>query len=164
MKLSLISQKEVEQLEVIHYGSKQYIPEHVKPITDIGFVKPEGGLWTSPVNSSNSWKDWCHNGDFGICEESNSFRLKFKSNTRIYKIDSKSDLSALTFYQPYLSSSMRFLHYRYLTQFIDALWLTDKGQQDTAFLEGGLYGWDCESVLILNPHCCYQSSPVLITI
>lgn len=36
---------------------------------------------------------------------------------------------------------------------IDAIWLTPKGERETRFSHPkNLYGWDCESVLIMNPN------------
>jgi len=38
---------------------------------------------------------------------------------------------------------------------IDALWLTVRGERATRYTTPGLYGWDCECVLIMNPGCFY---------
>ena len=36
---------------VIHYGASEYNPELFQPIVNSGWIKPVGGLWTSPINS-----------------------------------------------------------------------------------------------------------------
>ena len=40
-----------------------------------------------------------------------------------------------------------------LSDGIDAIYLTEKGEQETRFESPGLYGWDCECVLVMNPDC-----------
>ena len=47
-------------MKLIHYGSDSYNPDKFQPIRNRhSFVKPFGGLWTSPINSNWSWKHWC---------------------------------------------------------------------------------------------------------
>lgn len=41
----------------------------------------------------------------------------------------------------------------------DAIKLTDKGQVETRFSRNNLYGWDCESMVILNPDIIVNQKP-----
>ena len=40
---------------------------------------------------------------------------------------------------------------------IDAIWLTEKGINQTHLSQpSNLYGWDVETVLVLNKKCCFE--------
>ncbi len=141
-------------MDLIHYGSSKYDPNKIKPIKNYNWVKPRGGLWTSPINSEWCWKDWCDQSGFSDCIESNSFKLKLKPETKILKIDSLADLITLPKIK---SDDGHYLDFELLSSKFDVIWLTEKGQGET-HLSGkiNLYGWDCESVLIMNSNCCIE--------
>lgn len=141
-------------LTVIHYGEKQYQPSKIKPIENEGCVKPKGGLWTSPINSNWGWKDWCESENFRDCNEANSFKLKFKPDAKIIIIDSLKDLLGLPKYNYH---EKQYPDFELLATMCDAIWLTEKGQNETHLSHPSLYGWDCESVLIINGECCYEA-------
>jgi hypothetical protein len=139
---------------LIHYGSDKFIPEKVLPVKNDSWVKPkrEGGLWTSPIDSKWGWKDWNDCEQFRDCDERNSFTVCLKSNAKIYVIDSLEDLKNSPLREGY---SKRVLDFEVIAQSYDAIWLTEKGQNETHLSYPiDLYGWDCETVLILNPDCC----------
>ena len=139
---------------LIHYGSDKFIPEKVLPVKNDSWVKPnrEGGLWTSPVDSKWGWKDWNDCEQFRDCDERNSFTVRLKSDAKIFVIDSLEDLKNSPLRDGY---SKRVLDFEFIAQNYDAIWLTEKGQNETHLSYPiDLYGWDCETVLILNPHCC----------
>jgi len=49
-------------------------------------------------------------------------------------------------------------NFELLATMCDAIWLTEKGQNETHLSYPiSLYGWDCESVLIINGECCYEA-------
>jgi hypothetical protein len=142
-------------MTLIHYGANKYDPTLVKPILN-AWVKPRGGLWTSPVDSEYGWKDWCEGENYGHCDESNSFRLQLKSDARILKIDSLEDLLKLPM-KDFNGLPSKYPDFECLSKKYDAIWLTVDGQNETRHsFPNNLYGWDCESVLILNPNCCFQ--------
>ena len=50
----------VKNLVVVHYGKNRFIKSKFIKIKNSPYwVKPDGGLWTSPVDSKWSWKEWC---------------------------------------------------------------------------------------------------------
>ena len=57
---------------------------------------------------------------------------------------------------PYYESNKRYLDFEKIAENYDAIWLTEKGMQETRWSNPDLYGWDCETFLILNPKCCYE--------
>jgi hypothetical protein len=138
---------------LIHYGSNVFNPKLIQPIKNDNWVKPKGGLWTSPINSNWGWKDWCESEDFRECSKENSFTLKLHDWAKICVIDSVSDLVCLPYYESY----KRYLDFEKIAENYDAIWLTEKGMQETRCSNPDLYGWDCETFLILNPKCCYEA-------
>lgn len=144
---------------LIHYGSTVFLPERLLPVRNMN-VKPEWhtGLWTSPVDSKRGWSDWCRMEDYGECNENNSFTLCLKEGARILVIDSMSDLMKAPLWVSNRFNN-KYLDFELISEQYDAIWLTDKGQEETHYSRPtavDLYGWDCESVLILNADCVYQ--------
>ena len=141
---------------VIHYGSKIYDPLKVKKIKNDDRNKPIGGLWTSPINSEFGWIDWCRCEEYTEYEPENSFKLLILPESNIYKIDSFQDLLSLPLIQKTYMNKM-VPDFEIIQKTIDAIWLTIKGENETRLASNpDLYGWDCESVLIMNPDCCRQ--------
>jgi hypothetical protein len=137
-----------------HYGSDVYLPEKVLPVKNDKRVKPkkEGGVWTSPVDSEWGWKDWNEGEQFAECDEGNSFTVCLNENAKILVIDSLDDLKNAPLTDGY---SKRVFDFERTAKKYDAIWLTAKGQNATQFSHPlDLCGWDCETVLILNPNCC----------
>jgi len=133
-------------MQLISYGlGDKFELEKFKAIKNIPWIKPEGGLWASPIDSPYGWKQWgCENlfGDF-----TSQFEFTFKGSILI--IDAIRDLRKLTWNDTYPNS----IDFEALQRAgHDAIWLTAKGERDTRFSRPySLYGWDCESVIILNP-------------
>jgi len=135
---------------VIHYGASEYNPELFQPIVNSGWIKPVGGLWTSPINSKFGWKSWCTSERFRVCDNSISFKLKINKESKIYKINSLDDLLNLPLISAMYGHSM-VINFEELAKEYDSIWLTVNGQNKTRMTyPTSLYGWDCETVLIMN--------------
>jgi hypothetical protein len=90
--------------------------------------------------------------------------LEIKDDARICKIDSEKDVINLysiypnNYPSPHTGYMGCFLDYEKMKKEFDIIWLTPLGQQETRYhiqIPGNngnidLYGWDCESSLILN--------------
>ena len=139
--------------DLIHYGATYFNRGLVKPIRN-NIFKPNGGFWTSPIESNHSWKQWCDDQGFRECIESNSMKIRLEEDARVLIIDSASKLRSL----PRVGTSpINSIDFKKLSKIYDAIWLTEIGERTTRFSSiVSLYGWDCESVLIMNPNCCYQ--------
>ena len=139
---------EIKNLITYGCGDKLDIVK-IKPIQNNNFVKPLGGLWSSPVNSECGWKDWCKSENFG--DLNSSFIFGIKGN--VLKIDSESDLEKM----PWIKSTSYFEFpdfEKMMKSGIDAIWLTENGQWATRMSRPrDLYGWDCETVFVMNPKC-----------
>jgi hypothetical protein len=150
--------------QLIHFGSPAYLPQTVKPIVNDNWSKPKGGLWTSPVDSLWGWKDWCEFEQFRECDEDNSFKLQFKLDANILVIDCLQDLKKLPMQTVVVTHEYqkKYPDFELLAKQYDAIWLTEVGEQETRMsYPANLYGWDCESVLILNPYCVTECGGVL---
>jgi len=172
-------------MKLIHYGSKSFIDEKFVPIKNVPLPivnKPIGGLWTSPIDSKYGWKDWCKDSSFRTCEKENSFELNLSENSKICTIDCLSDLIKLLdkYNLKDISEQSRMfnmliriklaecLDFESMTKDYDAVHLTTNGLSETHLSLPNLYGWDCESVLILNKECIvldelaylYEESPL----
>ena len=136
-------------MELICYGCDDYLPERFNPIENKPFWhKPLGGLWTSPLNSKYGWRDWCEAENFGNL--SRYFVLYFSG--RILTINSQSDLIEYASISCKFKTEQVYLDFEELSTRFDAIHLTEDGQWRTRHPDSGpdLYGWDCETVLILN--------------
>ena len=139
-------------MKVIHYGSKTFDTDKFKPVKNKNWVKPDGGLWSSPIDSNFGWKDWNEVEEFKDCREDNSFILELRDSCKILKIDSKEDFQEIEYI-----TEEGYLDYEKISKIYDAIWLTEKGENETRFLgiesSADFYGWDCETILILNTYC-----------
>lgn len=138
-----------KRINLIHYGADKFIKEAVRPVKN-DWVKPYGGFWASPVNAERGWKEWCIAEDFELQRLKRYFTVTFIG--RVIVIDCVKDLDNLI----WLSDAM--IDFKTLSERIDAIYLTWNGQCETRFsCPRSLYGWDCESVLVMNPDCLYEN-------
>ena len=148
-------------MKVIHYGNIVFNKDDFKHITNDNWGKPRGGLWTSPVDSEYGWKEWCTDEEFRDCNVENSFTLELKDSCKILKIDSKEDLINIIYTYKGNYFNKIYLDFETISKYYDAIWLTVKGESETrhcGMFDDGIpciYGWDCESVLLLN-NCCIK--------
>lgn len=161
MNIVKVDKEFSDKFRLIHFGSNSFIEDRFTPITNASWVKPRGGLWTSPEDSTWGWKHWCDSEKFVLCSYDNSFVVRLKENSKILKIDSEKDLSkALDLYgygrqsplDKVFLTGRKYLNFEKIrNDGYSSIWLTTIGEIDTRFSEpSNLYGWDCESVLILN--------------
>ena len=146
----------------IHYGAKAFIPELFVPIQNRYFVKPQGGLWASPVNAEYGWKEWNTDRHYVEIIDEISFKFTLKEDAKIIHIYSVYDLESLPKEKmpdiPNFDSAMVFLDFEALMkQGYDAIELhfSEEDRSNVDFMKGlywSLYGWDCDSILIMNPN------------
>jgi len=137
---------DITTMELIHYGASSFSPEKFEPVSnEMYWCKPYGGLWTSPVDSSWGWSNWSQANDF--CDLSEHFSLTFHG--RLLTIDSFEDLDRLLWKE---HKHFGCLCFESLLPDYDAIHLTIKGECETRHTyPKSLYGWDCETVFIMNP-------------
>ena len=131
----------------IHYGSKHFDKNLFQEIKNVAFVKPEGGLWASDVKAKYGWKEWTEDNNFMTekYNKDNYFKFRLKDTAKVLKLEKPSDLINLPKDKELLK--LRFyncLDFEELKKQYDAIEIIiDKLYWD-------LYGWDCDSILILN--------------
>lgn len=153
----------------ISYGLGNYDEERFDKIQNLIYNnKPKGGLWSSPENSKHSWYDWCKDNDFRVLHNDikGKFLFSLKNDSKIYKIDSFQDLKNCPAIIDYRLGGItrRQIDFEKMVDLgYDAIWLTDEGEWSTRFpnlynlsnridvdIDFTLYGWDCETMLVLN--------------
>ena len=140
----------------IHYGHKQYDPKMFDEIKNRQFIKPFGGLWASDINAEYGWKNWCKDNDFRKCNENNSFKFKLKEGTKVLVLKTKKDLKGL----PQDEDLPIWLEKNLLNDwgnvYLDFEKLKEKYDAIEVYIDElywKLYGWDCDSLLVLNKEC-----------
>lgn len=132
----------------IHYGSNQFNKDKFQEIKNMEMNKPQGGLWASNTESKYGWKDWCLDNDFYIEKLDNYYEFTLSNTAKILEIHSVSDLIKI----PQQNKPDWYKHcipdFEAIKEKYDAIefFLSD---EPNLYFE--LYGWDCDSILILNP-------------
>lgn len=146
-------------MRVVHYtkeASFELRPITIKNAGTKGiWCKPQGGLWASPVDSEFGWPDWCRVENFGDTAKQLRVILDIDMGSFI-TIDSQDDLSQLPWHPSVAGFNlMEAIDFEKLVAGgVDGIYLTEQGQWATRFsFPRTLYGWDCESILILNERC-----------
>lgn len=137
-------------MEYVHYGNTKYDSSKFKAIKnrEFPFVKPYGGLWASARNAKYGWKDWCEAEEFRDCDESNSFQFNIAETANVLNIHTIQDLSKT----PHVSSEHERLVYIDFEKLVqDGVDAVELHLSDDSKLYWALYGWDCDSILIMNP-------------
>lgn len=135
----------------IHYGHRVFDRETFRPIRNaLTFTKPYGGFWASPVDAVFGWKEWCDRENFRECRKNRSFTFTLSENARVITIASMDGLKALAQVEDELSPmDWVLLDFEELrSQGWDAIEVSLTADPR---LYWALYGWDCDSILILNP-------------
>lgn len=134
----------------IHYGSNRFLPEAVIPIRNCpGFTKPYGGLWASPVDAEFGWKEWCDRENFRECNLKNSFTFTLTPEANVLTISSVEEAKRLPQVRDELTLPWWVIpdFEKLREQGYDAVEL--KLSEDWRLYQT-LYGWDCDSILVMN--------------
>ena len=143
----------------IHYGSASFNPRYFAQITNCDLLmKPRGGLWASRVDAERGWRDWCEGEEFRLERLNTHFRFLITPAAKVFHLYSGKDLDRL----PHRDDC--FDHYYHQFYYIDFEQMVKDGwdaielhlsSNDNNWCDDGLYyrlyGWDCDSILIMNP-------------
>jgi hypothetical protein len=148
----------VEGKKYIHYGHKSFDRNRFAPIRNRRcFTKPDGGLWASPVDAEFGWKQWCDENEFRECNMKNSFTFTLTPEARVLRIDTTGVLDAL----PQIKDEFSYPGWcqldfeKLLEQGYDAVELVLSANYQ---LYWTLYGWDCDSIVVMNPDVIVEVS------
>lgn len=142
----------MKQKKYIHYGHKRFDRRLFVPIMNDGcLTKPYGGFWASPVDAKFGWKDWNDDSKFVDCAADNSFTFALSPDANVLVIDNADKLSTLP-QMPYDGRgglpwvSLDFEAIRDSGVDVIEYVLSSDGR-----LYFAMYGWDCDSILVMNP-------------
>ena len=140
----------------IHYGSTSFQPDKFQPIKNkaYGAVKPIGGIWASPIDAKMGWKQWCTSEEFWLDKLDVNFEFSLSDDARVCHIKSVDDLRKLPILQG-LDSILYCIDFEKAMKKYDAIELHLSDEVNDDYLNSlyfRLYGWDCDSILIMNPN------------
>lgn len=147
-------------MRFIHYGHRCFDKERFVPIQNREcWNKPSGGLWASPVDSEYGWRVWCEESNFAECEEENSFTFSIKPEANIYFIRTVEAANNLPRAESEYSIGRIMPETAFSTIMgIDFEAMVKDGVDAIVYEQSAcpqlywkLYGWDCDSILVMNP-------------
>lgn len=159
-------------MSYIHYGTPHFnIKSWVKPTNSdrCGGIKPNGGLWASPVDPPFlGWKEWCEDNNYRLSSFDFWFTFELKTDSKILRIHSLEDLYKYRQYYsvselyPESSVTSELESYQRLEVqniLFDKIIADGYDAIEVYQSEGiywALYGWDVDSLLVLNPECIIE--------
>ena len=140
----------------IHYGSSSFDINRFQPIKneEWGGVKPRGGFWASAVDAEWGWKQWCTSEEFWLDKLDANFEFSLSDDARVCHIKSVKDLEKLPEWKGLFKSTWYCIDFEKAMEKYDAIELHLSNEINDDYLNGlyfKLYGWDCDSILIMNP-------------
>ena len=134
--------------ECINCGDQFELDKFQAPVTEPW--KPAGGLWACPVGIKDNWENWC---DWNQPDWIDDTSFEFTVAGPVLVIDSLDDLEDVPF-KSFEQGLVWTIDVEQIAETCAAIHLTSKGHLETAFSQPyNLYGWDCETVLVLDPRC-----------
>ncbi len=149
-------------MKVTHYSRDRDFK--VKPISIKNEgklpIKPGGGIWGSPTESEEGWRNWCLSEKYDMKSETEV--IMEVDTSKFITIDKSSDLNKLPWYKLGFVDLEAIDFEKLVKDGVEGIHLTDRGQWNTRLTHPrSLYGWDCETVLILNEKAIknYETKP-----
>lgn len=141
----------------VHYGSTSFQPDKFQPIKnqEWGAVKPIGGMWASPIDAKWGWKQWCTSEEFWLDKLDSNFEFSLIDDARVCHIKSIKDLEKLPEWKGLFKSTWYCIDFKKAMKKYDAIELHLSDEITDDYLDSlyfKLYGWDCDSILIMNPN------------
>jgi len=140
-------------MKYIHYGHKNFDIKKFDKIENRPLsVKPLGGFWGSREDTDIGWLQWCTGNEFCMERLETSFTFTLSKNAKVLTIDNFTQLKDLPLNTDSpidVPMSWVTLDFEKLAKEYDAIEVLLS--KDWNKLYFGLYGWDCDSILIFNP-------------
>lgn len=147
----------------VHYGctAREFTPERFEEIRNQPFfTKSSGGLWASPAQAPFGWVDFCRREGYeprsGLDKR---FFFSLHVDARVFQITSREDFDLLpkcNLAKDFLDTEVLLIDFEMCRRRgIDAIEYhysavhREKALGDE--MDRMLPGWDCDSILILNP-------------
>ena len=139
-----------------HYGSDSFDKSKFVKVKNKELLsKPIGGFWGCRKGSGRGWKEWCIANDFELDRLSTKFDFCLSDNARVFIIDSEKKLNQLSSIDDgKFTSIWKCLDFEKISSEYDAIEvLISKCPK----LYWDLYGWDFDSILVLNPNVIIEN-------
>ena len=145
-----------------HFGHTKFDKENFKEIKNRPMcIKPSGGFWASRTDAKYGWKEWNENNCFSACNNNNKIVFQLSDSTRVLELHTVDDAKRMkTEYGgkndiPNLFDIPFFMtiDFEKMKEDYDAV---EYFVSDDWGLYDEMYGWDCDSILILNPDVVQQ--------
>lgn len=142
----------------IHYGSPKFVTGLFRAITNCdGFNKPRGGLWASPVDAERSWREWVEGNNFYPETLATSFEFELSAGARVLELTPENVWDLPEDEKAFMKRDRRDRNVFSMVYGIDFEALAREydvlecSLSRYPSLYWSLYGWDCDSILIMNP-------------
>lgn len=140
----------------IHYGNNNFEMGKFNEIRNTSrknWNKPIGGLWACDVNSQLSWLSWCKEEEFTYTDFTKSFCFLLSKSCRLLKVDNIEVLKEKGLFPKNYDYKKPFLDYIFfdfeqIKKSYDAIEVLISRDERLYYT---FYGWDCDSILIMNP-------------
>ena len=154
--------KRKESMKFIHYGSDSFDINRVKLVQNQPLSnKPIGGFWATPVGAELGWKEWCEEVGLEMERLKSHFEFTLSEDAKVIEISKEEDTEALPLYIEKMAEKMMRLFgdafrtskpidfEKLVADGVDAILFNLSA--DCMMKYGALSGWDCDSLLVLNP-------------
>ncbi len=139
-------------MQYIHYGDDNFDIDKFIPISNRPeATKPFGGFWGSRKDTDFGWKEWCTEIDLKSKDLTKKLQFSLSENAKILVIDNIKCLDKLPQNEDNHIVNKIFvtLDFEKLSKQYDAIEVLISEDERLYEL---LYGWDCDSILVMNPN------------
>lgn len=110
-------------------------------------TKPFGGFWGSRLDTTNGWKNWCEDTEFET-NLNEFFIFTLSDKAKVLIINDCNQLNDLPKRDGFTSRIWSNIDFEKLSKKYDAIEVLISQDSQLYFQ---LYGWDCDSILVMNP-------------
>lgn len=145
-----------------------YDASKVKPVENVHWEKPAGGLWLSPALSltTSAWTEWKRQNLFYADESMFVYEARLKPTARFLTIDGREAMQRIVSRYWHarndekLMAGELYLDYEAMAQEWDGLYVTEGGIDANVFAKPSLATWDFASVIVFSPSAVEMMKPL----